>query len=301
MKWVIKNPAPSDSRREKWGDFHFGRSLTKYLTRLGHSVVTHYDPGWNEHTDCDVVLLLRGKYPFPPGPEHPGAMRVMWNISHPADVPIEEYATHDIVCVASNPWARELREKLDVPVHALLQCTDAEEFFEVPNAGFRSDVIFVGNTRNVERQGVLWAIEYGLPLRIWGRGWNKTPGGSSVVAEYFPNDELGALYSRSLATLNDHWGDMREFGFINNRIFDALACGLPVVSDWHEELAALDLPGVLLYQDRDGFQECMEELLLDAPRLIAAAASTIAIVHDEFSFEARAQALVDLVTTHKGG
>jgi hypothetical protein len=51
-----------------------------------------------------------------------------------------------------------------------------------------------------------------------------------VVSDYFPNEELGELYSRSRATLNDHWADMRAYGFVNNRIFDALACGLPVIS-----------------------------------------------------------------------
>ena len=31
--------------------------------------------------------------------------------------------------------------------------------------------------------------------------------------------------------LNDHWRDMRDEGFISNRIYDALACGAFVLSD----------------------------------------------------------------------
>ena len=37
--------------------------------------------------------------------------------------------------------------------------------------------------------------------------------------------------------LADHWDDMREHGFISNRIYDALACGAVVVSD---DVAGLD-------------------------------------------------------------
>lgn len=295
MKWVIKNPAPLNARGRSWGDFHFGRCLTRHLERLGHEVESHYDPDWDVPTDGDVVLVLRGRYPFPPARNHAGAMRIMWNISHPEDVSMEEYSSYDVVCAASRPWARKLEERLDVPVRAMLQCTDTEEFHLATTELARSGIIFVGNTRNVERQGLQWAAEYGLPMRIWGRGWESTPLADCVVDRYFPNEELGALYSRSLATLNDHWPDMKEFGFINNRIFDGLACGLPIISDWHEELAALELPGVLLYQDWDSFEQCMEEVLLDSPRLVAAAESAAAVVHAEFSFEARARELVDLV------
>lgn len=296
MRWVIKNPAPSDSRRTKWGDFHFGRSLTKYLERAGQQVVTHYDPGWDTPADADVVLVLRGKYPFAPGRAHRGALRVMWNISHPGDVSLEEYETYDLVCVASRPWADELGRLVDVPVHALLQCTDPEEFH--PGLGERAatDIVFIGNTRDVERPAVLWALEYGLPLKIWGRGWEAfgiAP--EHVVADYVPNEQLGALYASSRATLNDHWDDMKRFGFVNNRIFDALACHLPVVSDWHDELEALVPAGVLLYRNRTEFEACVESLLLDHPRLRQDAQAAGERIRTEFSFEHRAAELVQLV------
>jgi len=288
MKWLIKNPAPSDSRLIKWGDYHFGRSLSKYLIRLGHEVETQYDPGWGEDADCDVVLVLRGKYPFPPSDNHAGALRVMWNISHPAAVTLEEYDSYDLVFVASRTWADRLRPQVSVPVTPLLQCTDAEEFFEVPaNGNPRRDFVFVGNTRDAQRPGVLWGLDYGLPLKIWGRGW----GGEAsrhVVGDYYPNQELGTLYSRSRATLNDHWDDMKEFGFINNRIFDALACGLPIISDWHDELQALFPTGVLYHRNRTEFDHCVETLILDYPRVIEAVRDAADKVRQEFSFERRA-------------
>ena len=47
----------------------------------------------------------------------------------------------------------------------------------------------------------------------------------------YPNDELRKVYSSAKIVLCDHWDDMREHGFISNRIYDALACGATIVSD----------------------------------------------------------------------
>jgi len=296
VRWLIKNPAPSDSRRTKWGDYHFGRSLTKYLERLGHEVETQYDPHWSDDASCDVVLVLRGKYAFPTAGIHEGALRVMWNISHPADVDLDEYASYDLVFVASRTLAERLGPELTTPVLPLLQCTDLEEFSPPSDGdGARTDIIFIGNTRDAERPGVLWAIDYGIPLKIWGRGWSKWSAKEHVVGDYFPNEDLGQLYGRSRATLNDHWGDMREYGFINNRIFDALACELPVVSDWHEELHALFPTGILYYRDRSEFDSCMEELLLNYPQVQNEARLASAFVRERFSFQQRARVLAEAV------
>ncbi|HEU4916038.1 MAG TPA: glycosyltransferase [Acidimicrobiia bacterium] len=296
MRWLIKNPAPSDSRRTKWGDYHFGRSLTKYLERLGHDVQTQYDPHWDEDASCDVVLVLRGKYASPPADVHAGALRVMWNISHPDDVELDEYESYDMVFVASRTLADSLGSMLHTPVLPLLQCTDLEEFGPPSDVdGPRTDIIFIGNTRDVERPGVLWAIDYGIRLKIWGRGWSDWSAGEYVVDDYFPNEDLGQLYARSRATLNDHWDDMKKYGFINNRIFDALACGLPVVSDWHDELHAMFPTGILYYRDRSEFDSCMEELLLNYPHVQREVTSASAMVRERFSFQQRAQVLAETV------
>ena len=298
MRWVIKNPAPVGTRGDRWGDAHFGRSLVKYLDRLGHETHMQFMEEWGNDTPCDAVLLLRGKHAFPRADTHRDAVRVIWNISHPSDVTLAEYASHDMVFVASESLAASLRQRIDVPVHALRQCTDIEQFHPVRDPSEtdqRNGVVFVGNTRNVVREGPVWAIEWGLPLRVWGTGWDDTPAAGHVVSKHLPNDQLAGLYRASIATLNDHWPDMRSHGFINNRIFDALACGLPVVSDWHAELAALELPGLLLYRDRAELGRCLETVLLDGPGLTSAAESAISIVQREFSFEHRVAELADRV------
>lgn len=298
MKWLIKNPAPLDSRLKKWGDYHFGRCLTKYLERLGHEVVTEYDPKWNSRKKSDVVLVLRGKYPHKRTKANRNAFHVMWNISHPESVELDEYASYDMVFVASEQWASQLRERIDVPVFPLLQCTDTEEFFEQPleEGEGRRDFIFVGNSRGVRRDGVVWALEYGIPLKIWGRLWKDFIDKRHLVGDYIDNEELGALYSRSRATLNDHWDDMKKFGFINNRIFDAIACGLPVISDYHPALHQLFPEEILYYRNREELGECLERVLLAYPEVRQRVARGKQKVVEEYSFARRARVLSDMVT-----
>lgn len=298
MRWLLKCPAPSDSRQKKWGDYHVARALTRYLERAGQEVEVHYDPHWHRpDVTADVVLVLRGKYDHPPSQRVAGARHVMWNISHPASVSREEYASYDLVLVASDRHAEVVSGDVDTPCLPLLQATDLEEFHLPEEEVDRQGLVFVGNTRDEPRPVVSWALDYGLAVRIWGRGWEHLYDdlGLTVQGDYLPNEELGDVYRASRATLNDHWPDMRAHGFVNNRVFDALACGLPVISDHHDSLAEMDLPGVLLYRDRLEFEHCAERLLLDHPELLRASRATAQRLATEFSFEARVRTLMEQV------
>jgi spore maturation protein CgeB len=88
---------------------------------------------------------------------------------------------------------------------------------------------------------------------------------------------------------------MKAHGFINNRVLDALACGLPVVSDCHGEFARLFPDEIAYYRDRTEFDACMERMLLDYPAMQGRAESAGARIPREFTFEQRAGELLDLV------
>jgi len=291
MKIIIKNSAPSDSRQEKWGDYHFGRSLSKYLRRLGAKVKTHYKKDWHKRDRANAVLVIRGKYPYRPKSR---AIHILWVISHPGHITLEECEAYDAVCVASHPHAESLKRKISVPVFALLQCTDTEEFASLPKQE-RDNVIFVGNTRGVRRPCVSWALELGLPLKIWGRGWDEWLDPQYIVADYIPNEQLGRLYNRSKFTLNDHWHDMKSLGYINNRIFDALACGLPLISDFHVELHRLFPEEILFFSDKGSFFSSVQQLLASYTDFKRQVDGIAELIRQEYSFEKRAEFLYDLI------
>lgn len=296
--WVIKCPAPEDESKARWGDYYYAISLKRCLERLDCHVILDTREDWGCESGADVVLALRGCLFYRPDRRNEKCLYVMWNISHPDMVTAEEYELYDVVCVASRRYAEKLKEKLAVPVLPLLQCTDTERFHpdeeqeNVPGSGY----IFIGNSRGIARSCVMWAVEDKLPLKIWGSGWNKILRGHMelVQAPFIGNDEIPALYRSAKATLNDHWKDMLEHQFVNNRIFDALACGLPVISDGSEELREIFPDAVLYYSNREEFDACVEQIENDYDKVKRKVLEQWELIQKEYSFEVRARELIEI-------
>jgi hypothetical protein len=90
-------------------------------------------------------------------------------------------------------------------------------------------LLFVGNTRGVSRPIVAGFSKAGLPLELIGAGWEQL--GLQAEATSIANQQLPARYRRALAVLNDHHQAMADYGYLNNRVFDVLACAVPVITD----------------------------------------------------------------------
>jgi Glycosyl transferases group 1 len=298
MKWIIKCPAPAGFSQRNWGDLHFARSLSRQLLRQGHEVDIQNRPDWEQgEDDADVILLLRGKFAYVPRNED--AINAMWVVSHPADVSDEEIGRFDLCCVASISHAQRLIRRFGTErVMPLLQCTDTRESRDtlLLPASERRDVVFVGNSRNVERWYILEHLRAGNPLKIWGTGWEPWPEAQQRVAgKHVENERLGQLYGSAKATLNDHWPDMAEYGFINNRIFDALACGLPVISDFMPELDEMFGRGIVYYRRGESLSRAFAEFERDYLRLFDRVQALTERVVREHSFAARADELLSAV------
>jgi O-antigen biosynthesis protein len=258
-KLAIRIGPPKREVAEAWGDTHFARDFARAMRRQGWTTRIDLLPEWDDLTrmDADVVLHLRGLIPSVPVP---GAVNVMWIISHPDDVTPAECERFDLVLVASEVHAAQLAGQVSVPVQAMLQATDPERFTPAAATERTHDLVFVGNSRGVDRRGVRWAVEAGLPIEIWGSGW-EGPIADHVVAEMLPNKDLPALYASSKLVLCDHWPDMAQKGYISNRVFDALAAGATPLSDPVESLDSLVGEMVATYSDASSLEAAVIRLL----------------------------------------
>ena len=291
MKWVLRCAAPVGKRGEHWGDLFFARSLAGALVGLGEDVSIERYGEWGESESADVVLLLRGRFR-----DHGflGKRKLIWILSHPGEIGLEELSSYDAVFSASPLHADILARRLDRPVSVLLQCTD----FAAEGLDFaqRSDYVFVGNSRYVERRSVFWAIDAGLPLKVWGSGWAHVLPKENLQGSYVSNQDLRTIYGGARAVLNDHWAGMRRFGYVNNRVFDALACATPVLSDRVEGADAVFQDGLLQFGNRKEFEECLERLLLDGPDCYRLAVRAAKGLREQHSFLARAKTLIAKAT-----
>jgi len=296
--WVIKCPATEGILKYHWGDYYYALALQKYLERKGRYVILDTRQDWGCDEGADVVLVLRGKYFYRPDRRNKKCLYIMWNISHPDQVSKAEYELYDVVCAGSRYFAEKLKNKIKVPVVPLLQCTDTELFCpEGKKDELHSDqYIFIGSTRGVMRDCVLWAVEDGMPLHVWGGGWKEMiPDHTEIIeGDFKENEKLPELYRAAKVTLNDHWKDMLEYQIINNRVFDALACGLPVISDGCPEMKEIFPDAVLYYETKEEFEACVQKAEKEYPSLKEKALEQFEMIKKEYSFERRAEELIEI-------
>lgn len=291
LAFAIKIAAPYENRHE-WGDYHYAESLAESLRKLGHSVSIDFRNQWyDRHPHRDhVVIVLRGLIGYKPHPEH---VNVLWNISHPDQVDYSEYDAFDITYVASESYPELLKYILQKPARPLLQCTDPERFrfSRAPDSGDQP-LLFVGNSRNHFRPVVRWATELNVPLRVYGTRWRQFIDVRLIAGEGLPNTELAPHYGSARAVLNDHWGSMRDFGLVSNRVFDVLASGGTLVSDAMPSITRLFGGAVLQVDSARSLSDTLAGLD-GAPASLATAESVSLRVGREHSFEQRVRVIHD--------
>jgi glycosyltransferase involved in cell wall biosynthesis len=288
---AIKIACPSEAVREEWGDYHFARSLSEALLRLGCRSRIDYLRSWDDAAGCDLDLVLRGLERFRPKPGRPA---LLWVISHPDLVEVEELRQYDRVFVASRRLARHWAGESGVKAEPLLQCTDRRLFFPDPSDAPRNhDILFVGNSRNVFRPAMQATIGARLAPTVYGTRWESLIDPGYIKGTVIPNAVVGDLYRRSGVVLNDHWPDMREAGILSNRVFDALACGAPVVSD---EIA--DLPDdfgdfIIEFDPQRPIDQAIATALAESAERRAVRRSFADTVRQQHSFDRRAETILE--------
>jgi hypothetical protein len=229
LRWAIKIAAPPGRPGEFWGDTHFARGLADALRRRGQDVVIDAYAARNRATSVldDVVLALRGPEPIA---AQPGAISMMWIISHPDEMTGDQLRGYDAVFAASRSWAASASQHFGRRIRPLLQCTDPFRFHPsgVPRTAER---VFVGTARGIARPSVVEPLRAGLQLSVYGPDWTGYIPAHAVVARSVPNADLPRLYESADVVMNDHWPAMQRAGFVSNRLFDVVAAGGRAISD----------------------------------------------------------------------
>ncbi|MCS5496242.1 hypothetical protein NY547_03185 [Cnuibacter physcomitrellae] len=232
LTWSLRISAPAGPAGDVWGDVYYAEDLAAALRRLGQEVyVDRLEQRIRPVARLrdDVVLQLTGLH----RPELvPGAVNVIWVISHPECRDAEELRRFDLRYAASGRWAARIAAEDGVEVRALPQATAPDRFTPRRSGDeLTSDVLFVGKTRRVFRPIVRDAVAVGADLTIYGDGWGDFIDPSHVAAEFLDNARVPDAYRGARIVLNDHWREMAEEGFLSNRLFDAVAAGARVISD----------------------------------------------------------------------
>lgn len=290
-RFAVVMGADTWEKAPTWGDSYFARALQRQLERRGHPAVVAVT---NDSTEpyvvrADAVIHVFGvRAPA----TRPSQLNILWVISHPHRITRRMCDGYDLLFSASDLFGADLAERLGRPVQSLHQATDVERFRPDPT-GPRHEVLFVGNSRHVRRAVLDHLAGTSLDLSVYGGGW--TP--ELLDPRYFkgtwvPNEELGRYYAGAAVVLADHWPDMRDEGFIANRVYDAVAAGAFVVSDDVIGIEEEFDGGVATFRGPEELVAVVERYVADPDARRAAAERARQAVLARHTFGHRADALL---------
>lgn len=285
---------PKDDTMKFWGDLHFAVAMKKEFEKRGYvaNVKTRMD--WYQKSSAKYTIFLRGNKEFYPAKEE-GKYKIMWNISHPEEVSLSEYNSFDYVFFASDKLKSKMGADIQCESGVVMQCTDAEVMKAQVHVDKKYDLLFVGNSRHVYRQILKDLLPTEHKLTVIGRHWEEYPVQEYVVQPFISNDEVGQAYHDAKILLNDHWDDMKEQGVISNRIYDALAVGAFVVSDYMPEIEEYFGDTVVTYADKEDLKEKIDYYMQHEEERMDKARRGQEIVLREHTFANRIEKMIQVM------
>ena len=291
---------PDNDTTKFWGDYHYAEALAREFEKRGYTANVLTRENWYNRSSAKYTLVLRGLKPYYPSEEGNRTV-MMWNISHPADVMLEEYNLYQYVFFASNRMKEEIGPKIRPDSGVLMQCTDPEIMSSEESPDKKYELLFVGNSRHVYRRILKDLLPTEFHLTVYGRHWEEYPVQDYVVKDYIDNNKVGQAYHDARILLNDHWEDMIQYGIISNRVFDALAAGAFVISDDMPELKEVFQGAVVTYQDRDDLNEKIAYYLEHEEERNEKAALGHEIVLKHHTFADRVEQILDVISRDATG
>lgn len=289
LRWALKIASPAEPRGDVWGDTFFADDVAAALRECGQEVVVDRLGAHRRSTSSldDVVLTIRGLATVP---RQEDATNVLWVISHPTRVRDREFAANDLVYAASARWAAHVSETRGHEVRPLLQATDPERFHPgAAEPGTGPDILFVGTPRKVFRPIVKNTIEAGFTPSVYGHGWEEFLDDALIAGTTLDRERTPAMYRSARVVLNDHHGDMAEWGFLSNRLFDGVAAGARMLSDHVDGIDEVFGAAVLTADSVDATRAALADAESLVPESVLLQASER--VRAEHSFSARARSL----------
>lgn len=191
------------------------------------------------------------------------------------------------------------------------EAADTRLFRPPAHEGARRGLVWIGNWGDDERSAELRsflfepASQIGLPLDVYGV---RYPSETQAALEryganyrgWLPNAAVPSVFSRHLATVHVPRRYYTEVlpGIPTIRVFEALACGIPLLCSWWDDREGLFRPGqdYLVARDAEEMRRHMLAIADDPALRSALAASGLARIAERHTCAHRADELLGIVT-----
>lgn len=294
------------------GDYWIGEDLAQGFRNNGLSATVDYRGEYQtkHKPEPKINVYMRGYTKFtPPFPEGCNVLYVYYPMAFHKDsqnklnktqlntrpLPPEntnlddDWQNYDVLAVASKSYAEKLNQNGINAIYAP-QFTNTSKFYPEKDESVATDILFVGSNWH-DRTSLRYALEEGFDVAVYGYNWQGLVPDRMYKGQYIANTDLNRYYASAKIVLNDHRPDMKQFGFINNRIYDATAAGAMVISDYMPEIEAEYGDTIPMYKNKEGLKELLNYYLSHEEERQRLAAQARAITLHKFTNTAVASTL----------
>lgn len=288
-----------------WGDYILGQDLKSGIEANGYTVQPAYQENYypNGSETSQIDIYMHGYVPFNP-PRQEGKINVMY-LYYPLETAnTEKYQNisggepdwrslqtelwaYDLIAVASPTYQKEI-DKLGIPTIFAPQFTNPQKFFYEYDKDKAYDILFVGRP-GYDRISARWAMESGFDVALFGDGWQDKAPKEYFKGGYIDNNELHKYYSSAKIVLNDTRKDMKQAGFISNRIFDVTASGGFIISDYMPEIEQFYGDSIPMFKSKKELKKLLDYYLSHPDERAAKAKKAQQITLARFTNKAVAQ------------
>lgn len=264
------------------GDYWIGEDFAEGFRNNGLSATVDYRGEYQtKHTpEPKINIYMRGYTKFtPPFPKGCNVLYVYYPMVFHQDsknklskaqlntrpLPPEntnlddDWQNYDVLAVASKSYTEKLNQNGIKAIYTP-QFTNTSKFYPEKDESMATDILFVGSNWH-DRTSLRYALEAGFDVAVYGYNWQGFVPDRMYKGQYIANTDLNRYYASAKIVLNDHRPDMKEFGFVNNRIYDATAAGAMVISDYMPEIEAEYGDTIPMYKSKEELKELLDYYL----------------------------------------
>lgn len=196
-------------------------------------------------------------------PWHSRILRSFYNFEEVLTLPVDAFLTNSRGLI---PFLETVRPTFYFPVAV----TPGECLEVAPSPSLTFNVTFLGQYSH--RRG-LQVVDMVLEeaalhgLALFGASWNKSMRWKPFWHGILPFEQENTLYRSAKVILNLTKQSQRAAGMINNRVFDSLACGACLVSDYFPELESEFSNAIRYIRTNGDVTKHLQELLSGEPSL----------------------------------
>lgn len=297
------------------GDYFTALELSEACAReLGWSVRliakdNWYDPAKLE--GVDVMIAMVDGFELTKIREireaMPGQVKVAWLRNwFQRWIDAVAFKDYDLVLCSSGIAADHVRQYLGVDAFVLPIAANTDRFTsgEAVNE-LRSDLCFTGSRWNVERDieecldpDALATLGYDFAL--YGAGWEQSETLAQYAKGFLPYERMPDVYRSTKIVIDDANHVTKDWGALNSRVFDALACGALVVTNNAKGAAELFNGLLPSYGSKEELTGLITQYLQDDVARTELKEKLRAMVLESHSYGRRAQTLKQILLDHVG-